>query len=312
MDIYFIGEDTELRYTLQGFGIPIDLIPVTGTGNIKTPHLKQWINIRKIIETEARDTSDTSNSKSNSNDNNFKNNVARAKLKSSPSPSPPPSLTSLTSSSSLALSSTSKSSSTSSINIVECPGSNDVVFKPGKRSMYHPGNVLFQNLIVSKTGEYTSLASKRSMYKWLAEEIKNQRKGRFLKWNDDGYWTILKDESQINVKISTSCKAVLTRMKKSTKATNNRTAIESSTYAFKQQHEDEDGKCKRKRSLEKDDSDNDNNNDGNSNSSNNISDNRNNSTLTGGNERSPSSATAAAAALKSCNRSINPFSKCND
>ena len=60
------------------------------------------------------------------------------------------------------------------------------------------------------------------------------RNGWFLKWNNDGYWTILKDESQINVKISTSWKAVLTRMKKPTNAANNRLVIESSTYAFKQ------------------------------------------------------------------------------
>jgi len=185
--------------------------------------------------------------------------------------------------------------------------------------MYHPGNVLFQDLIVSKTDEYTSLVSKRNIYKWLAEEITNKRNGRFLKWNDDGYWTILKDESQINVKISTSCKAVLTRMKKSKNASTNRAAIESSTHAFKQQPEGnyDVGNCKRKRSLaeEEDDTDDD-NNDGNGNGNGNGNNNRNNGTLTGeGNERlssSPRAAVAAAAALNSCNRSMNPFSKCND
>ena len=280
------GEDTELRYTLQGFGVPVDLIPVTGTGNIKTAHLRQWMNIRKIVETEACTSNrfNNGNDKSNDNDNSDGNNNSGSSG-----------------------SSTASSSSTSlSSLVVECPGSTDVIFKPGKRLMCHPGNILFQDLIISKTNEYTSMISKRNLYKWLAEEIINKRHGRFLKWNDNGYWTILSDESQIIVKISTSCKAVLNKMKKSINANNNRMTIESSTYAFERQ--DALINYKRKRSLVDDDTNNNNNNNNNKGQHNGHA----NYNGGGGGYDASSSTTTATATGGSRSMSWQPFSGCQD
>jgi hypothetical protein len=192
-----VGVDTELRYSLLGYGIPIDFIPVTGSGNIKVTYLKQGIHVRNIIETEAR-----SNSR-----------ATTGRLTSEP--------------------------------IVECPGSNDVVFKPGKRLLDHPGNIMFQSLILSKESEYTTTSSKRSMYRWLTREIREKRKGRFLKWNDDEYWTEILDERQITLKISTSCKTILrkARVKK------NETSIDSSTSSFQNNDSEQNlcSNCKRKR-----------------------------------------------------------------
>jgi hypothetical protein len=174
--VVLVGVDTELRYTLQGYGIPIDYIPVTGTGNIKLNYLKQWINVRKIVEsTQGRLASET---------------------------------------------------------IVECPGSNDVIFKPGKRLSFHPGNTLFQELILSKSEEYTTTIAKQGLYRWLMYEIQVKRNGRFLKWNDDEYWTELKVNSQITTKISTFCKKILSRSKKSSRANKNKTMLKSSTDTF--------------------------------------------------------------------------------
>ena len=113
--------------------------------------------------------------------------------------------------------------------IVECPGSTDVVFKPGKRLAHHPGNILFHDLIMSVADEYTTTTSKRGIYRWLFLEIKEKRKGRFLKWDDEEYWTEIKDETQVTVKISTFCKTVL-RTRKATKE--NTSLVESSTTAF--------------------------------------------------------------------------------
>merc|ERR1719464_710700 len=160
-----IGQDTELQYKLQGFGIPVDLIPVTGTGNIKTQYLRQFINTRKMIETEALTKSNNNDGISNnSNNNNNKGTTQRS-----------------SSSNGIVVAAASAPAV-----VVECPGSNDVVFKPGKRLMCHPGNVLFQNLILSKTNQYTtSMVSKQDIYKWLSEEIVQKRGGRFLKWNDN-------------------------------------------------------------------------------------------------------------------------------
>ena len=171
--------DTELRYKIKGYGIPVDYIPVTGTGNIKLNYLKQWISVRKIVEaTQGRLAYGT---------------------------------------------------------IVECPGSNDVIFKPGKRLIFHPGNALFQELILSKQEEYTTTTAKRGLYRSLIHEIQMKRNGRFLRWHDDEYWTELKDHSQITIKISTSCKAVLNKSRKSGRANKNKTMIESSTSAFHNQ-----------------------------------------------------------------------------
>jgi hypothetical protein len=44
------GEEIEQRYKLKSYGIPVELIPVTGTGNIKKTYLKQWIRLRKTVE----------------------------------------------------------------------------------------------------------------------------------------------------------------------------------------------------------------------------------------------------------------------
>ena len=44
------GERTEILYKLMGYGIPIDLIPMTETGNVKVKNLQQWIKVRKALE----------------------------------------------------------------------------------------------------------------------------------------------------------------------------------------------------------------------------------------------------------------------
>ena len=257
------------------------------------------MNIRKIVETEACTSNRFNNGNNKSNDNDNDNGDGNSGSSGSSG------------------SSTASSSSTSlSSLVVECPGSTDVIFKPGKRLMCHPGNILFQDLIISKTNEYTSMISKRNLYKWLAEEIINKRHGRFLKWNDNGYWTILSDESQIIVKISTSCKAVLNKLKKSINANNNRMTIESSTYAFERQ--DALINYKRKRSLVDDDTNNNNNNSNNSNNNNNKGQHNGHANYNGGgggggyDASSSSTITTAIATGGSRSMSWQPFSGCQD
>lgn len=45
-----IGEPLEIRYKLQGFGIPVDLLPLTHTLKLKPQNHLQWIAFRKMIE----------------------------------------------------------------------------------------------------------------------------------------------------------------------------------------------------------------------------------------------------------------------
>ena len=51
-----IATGVERRYSLQGFGIPVDTIPITDSGNIKKTYLYQWIKVRKMIEAAEDDS----------------------------------------------------------------------------------------------------------------------------------------------------------------------------------------------------------------------------------------------------------------
>ena len=45
-----LGESVELRYALQGYGIPSEDIPISFTGTIKMKYLVQWMRIRRAVE----------------------------------------------------------------------------------------------------------------------------------------------------------------------------------------------------------------------------------------------------------------------
>lgn len=44
------GSEIEMRYNLRGYGIPMDLLPITKTGSIKVKYLNDWIRIRNMLE----------------------------------------------------------------------------------------------------------------------------------------------------------------------------------------------------------------------------------------------------------------------
>jgi hypothetical protein len=54
---FHLGERTEIQYALQGYGIPVDQIPVTETGNVKLNNLHQWIKVRRAIENNISSSS---------------------------------------------------------------------------------------------------------------------------------------------------------------------------------------------------------------------------------------------------------------
>ena len=51
-------------------GVPIELIPSTDTGNIKSVNLKQWMNLRIHLERERQKSAYYSSSSDNDSDNN--------------------------------------------------------------------------------------------------------------------------------------------------------------------------------------------------------------------------------------------------
>ena len=46
-----------MRYGLMGYGIPLDVLPSTDTGNMKRKNHFEWIEARKLIEEDGRNNS---------------------------------------------------------------------------------------------------------------------------------------------------------------------------------------------------------------------------------------------------------------
>ena len=49
-----VGGLVEMKYGLMGYGIPLDVLPSSDTGNMKLKDHFQWIQARKLIEDEGR------------------------------------------------------------------------------------------------------------------------------------------------------------------------------------------------------------------------------------------------------------------
>jgi len=157
------GSYTEWHYQLMGYGIPIDLLPISPTGNVKTLMLLQWLKVRKMIESK-HSTSNDSGTESSGDD----------------------------------------SSTMAAEGAVECPNLNDVVFRPGKSYMVHPGNVMFRSSIESKMDEhFAATRSEKAAIAWSIVREVELRGGRFLKWDNRGWWTEFEDRSEIRYKIPT-------------------------------------------------------------------------------------------------------------
>jgi hypothetical protein len=131
--------------------------------------------------------------------------------------------------------------------IIECPGSKDVVFRPGTSVLCHPGNVRFRNLLESIT--CPSIVRIKLTQADMAEKLIwdiEVSGGRFLKWDNNGYWTEIRDKLQIRNKVSLSIRDFKYKSKSQRK---NRQNIHSYTYLFcqdrsKRKRDDEQVKIK--------------------------------------------------------------------
>ena len=50
LSLLFSGNSMENRYALQSFGIASDQLPISYTGKIKLGYVRQWMDVRRIIE----------------------------------------------------------------------------------------------------------------------------------------------------------------------------------------------------------------------------------------------------------------------
>lgn len=176
LSLFVAGEGMELQYRLKSYGIPVDLTPITDSGNIKTTHLKQWLRLRKIIEVGW----------------------------------------------------TPDGTKTDKISIIECPGSNDVIFRPGTSMLCHPGNVVFRGLIESKQNRITvKRAEKEEVALEIIHEVEKSG-GRFLMWDNGGWWSELKDVGVISTKIAISYRDFKTKVQQNKQ----QQKVDSSTFCF--------------------------------------------------------------------------------
>jgi hypothetical protein len=121
--------------------------------------------------------------------------------------------------------------------IVECPYLNDIIFRKGTSVMSHPGNAILRSLIEVKesatngNGKTACKTKTRVFVSEIMEEIK-QSNGRYLTWDDNGWWTILEDEEQIRSKID----YIVREKRNSIRAQmNNRQTNKSGTSIFQSQ-----------------------------------------------------------------------------
>jgi len=119
---FHFGDEIELRYQLQGFGIPINLIPSTETGTVKLHNFNQWMKTRQLLEETNQE-----HNHSAERINQYTYTMAVGKGKKN------------------------KATTTITVTntIVECPGSHDVIFRRGQSFKEHPGNDMFRDSIMS-------------------------------------------------------------------------------------------------------------------------------------------------------------------
>jgi hypothetical protein len=172
----------ELQYELLGYGIPVDLLPVTETGNVKTRNLLQWMKVRKAIESGVKTPIGDGEGEESS--------------------------------------------------CIDIPGLNDVVFRYGKSYLSHPGNAMFRGLIEAKHDEHNegTTEAKVGATWWVVDEVL-RKDGRFLVWDNRGWWVQLHDRKEIRAKVAISFK----EYKKKLNSQKNRRVNESSTYDFERQ-----------------------------------------------------------------------------
>jgi hypothetical protein len=152
-----LGQPIEIRYELKSYGIPVELIPATDTGNVKHVNLKHWIKVRKVLEkfpVSTRRGSVSSNSSDDTElDYEYPSNIPQHSYLSQQQQWAQQ-YQQMPYQQFQAQQQQIQQQYRQSI-IVECPGSTDVVFRRGKSMLYHPGNNMFQSLIESKLQEHT-------------------------------------------------------------------------------------------------------------------------------------------------------------
>ena len=193
---------------MKAYGIPVELIPLTDTGNVKTTYLRQWIKVRKILDANYHHDNNIHHiGNDSSNDSSI---------------------------------SSGGSSGGGDQTVIECPGSHDVVFRPGTSLSCHPGNARFRGFLETLTvvpSELTEKMTQSELAERVIEEI-TRTGGRFLRWeHTDCYWTELHDPVQIHTKVFLSMRDFKYRARTHRRIRQLQTSSERHAYLFCQDSE---------------------------------------------------------------------------
>jgi hypothetical protein len=152
------GNTTELRYTLQTFGIPVAGMPIDENGTRTSDHDYNFWQNRNKAERQQH-TARTSNSVPN------------------------------------AVTSSAPESRNNGISHVATPGNNDVLLGRGKSFQDHAGNVRFRYLIEQHHGDYeTAIKNEKTAVALTILRLVHERGGRFLTASELG-WVEVDDVS---------------------------------------------------------------------------------------------------------------------
>jgi hypothetical protein len=166
-----MGEPIEIRYELQGYGIPVDLLPLTHTMTLKRNNHLQWIAFRKFIEQQDEQNPNNGYCSSNCKNNSHKLLQIRSE------------------------------------NYIECPRSYDVIFGKAKY-INNPGNIFYRGLIEDTHNEHISISKGGKVdLTWRTLRQIEGRGGRFLEVSkSQKVWVEILDRDIMRRKIAQSYK----------------------------------------------------------------------------------------------------------
>jgi len=202
------GEPLELRYSLQAYGIPVDLLPLTHTMALKRQHHLQWISCRKYIEEQQEQQQQQVQQQ------HFQQRQVQFPQRFLQQPLGDEQtlkfFESFAASSSGVTQGHSSSHGASPPVLVECPRSYDVIIGKAKVCTNNPGNGFYSSLIEATHDEHDSLVHARdkvAMTWKILLHITEERNGRFLDWNKSlNAWVVIQDKVVIRKKIANSFK----------------------------------------------------------------------------------------------------------
>ena len=238
----------------MNIGIPVDLLPLTFTGVVKTTYHSQCVKFRKKLEQaqvqHAKEKQQLRESMSTSLHSTVSNSSTCTGT-STMSVSSFSSTTALEGYINNTATNTTPSKELLDVfspsiieRFVECPSSFDVIFRKGKSYGHHLGNsVFFKNLMESTFHEYRSYTTQHEKVQltWrIVHEVVERRKGRFLDWDrSHNMWIHITDIQKMREKVAQSYKVYAKQQRRFSLAstTNNTTSSSSQQQQQHNQHQ---------------------------------------------------------------------------